>query len=266
MADADLYRIEELPGDELGGGSGEKRKFRLEFIGKAPNERWPYTVANEVVSSHLGRILGFNIPIAIPHRVGGEQLAMVLWMRPASRRQQGAPPTSKELKQFVDEHSEEIHGAIVLDLFSANSDRSFGPERRNVGVDERGELLLFDFGSSLFYRTRAHAGIQSGIERLDAVEASLSAMFDKAEKSDNTLYLQLLTDPNLVRKWCERIRELPDFVLDVAVDRLPQEIDPPSFEERQRLKDFLKKRKNYLLDHIRSNPDLFPNLLTENLS
>ena len=89
MADADLYRIEELPGDEFGGGSGEKRKFRLEFIGKTPNGRWPYTVANEVVSSHLGRILGFNIPLVIPHRLGGEPLAMVLWMRPASRDQQG---------------------------------------------------------------------------------------------------------------------------------------------------------------------------------
>jgi hypothetical protein len=187
-------------------------------------------------------------------------------MRPASRDQQGAPITSIELSRFVDTHSTEIHGAIVLDLFLANSDRSFGPRRRNIGVDERGELLLFDFGNSLFYRNRLHVGIQAGVERLDAVEASLRAMFDKEEKDNDAVYFQLLKDWSLVEYWCDRIRELADFVIDVAVDRLPREFDPPSDEERQRLKDFLKRRKAYLLDHIRLNPDLFPNLPTENLS
>jgi len=33
VPDFDIYRIEELPKDELGGASGEKRRFRLEFIG-----------------------------------------------------------------------------------------------------------------------------------------------------------------------------------------------------------------------------------------
>ncbi len=87
MPDADLLRIQELPPDPLGGASGDKRKFKLEFIGKAPNENFPYTVANEVVSSYLGSVLGFNIPVVIPHTIAGDQLALILWMKPAAREQ-----------------------------------------------------------------------------------------------------------------------------------------------------------------------------------
>ena len=131
VADADLLRIQELPADEYGGASGDKRKFQLEFLGKAPSQRFPYTVANEVVSSHIGNVLGFNIPVVLPCRVGGEPLAMVLWMKPAARRQEGPPLTSRALKEFVENHDDEIHGAIILDLYLGNTDRSFGPERRN---------------------------------------------------------------------------------------------------------------------------------------
>ena len=169
MADADLYRIQEIPCDNLGGASGEKRKFLLEFIGKAPAVRFPYTVANEVVSNYVGAVLGFQIPTVIPHRIQGDPQALILWMRPAARQQDGPPMTSKALREYLakEEHRDEIHGAIILDLFLANTDRSFGPERRNIAVDETtGKLILFDFGNSLFYRHREHKGIEAGISTL----------------------------------------------------------------------------------------------------
>src|SRR5205823_4655420 len=115
-------------------------------------------------------------------------LAMVLWMKPAAREQQGPPLTSKELQQFLALHEDEIHGAIVLDLYLANTDRAFGPERRNIGVDEKGRLLLFDFGNALFYRERPHAGIQAGVLRLEAVERDLQDIFDKREKNPQNYY------------------------------------------------------------------------------
>ena len=145
VGDADLLRIQELPADEYGGASGEKRKFQLEFLGKAPSERFPYTVANEVVSSHIGNVLGFNVPPVLPYRIGGEPLAMVLWMQPAARQQTGPPMTSRALKEFVESHDEEIHGAIVLDLYLANTDRSFGPERRNIAIDETDRITPVRF-------------------------------------------------------------------------------------------------------------------------
>ena len=263
MPDADLYRIQELPPDNLGGASGEKRKFRVEFIGKAPSERFPHTVANEVVSSYIGTVLGFQIPTVIPHTIGGDSLALILWMSPAARQQDGPPLTSRELSQYLaqDEHMDEVHGAIVLDLFLANADRSFGTQRRNLAVDQAtGRLVLFDFGNALFYRHREHLGIQAGIPRLQSVTQSLRNMFDKEGKNPQDYYFQLLQRWELVEKWCARIRELPDYVVENAVTRIPAGIEPPTAEERRTLVEFLKHRRNYLLEHIRSCPELFPGL------
>ena len=260
MPDADLLRIQELPADEYRGGSGEMRKFHLEFLGKTPSQPFPYTIANEVVSSHIGNVLGFNIPVVLPHRIDGEPLALVLWMKPAARQQEGPPLTSRALKEFVESHDEEIHGAIILDLYLGNSDRSFGPERRNIAVDETGRLLLFDFGNSLFYRQREHVGIEAGIPRLDAVEQDLRNMFDKQEKNPQNYYFQLLRNWGLVEKWCQRLEQLPDYVIESAVQRVPSDIEPPNNAERIRLVDFLKKRRHDLLSQIRSNTDLFPGL------
>ncbi len=264
MADADLYRIQELPADNLGGASGEKRKFRLEFIGKAPTERFPYTVANEVVSNYIGTVMGFQIPAVIPHRIGEDPLALILWMSPAARQQDGPPLTSKALRDYLasEEHRDEVHGAIILDLFLANTDRSFGPERRNIAVDESsGRLILFDFGNALFYRHREHQGIQAGTPRLQAVARDMRNMFDKPEHNPQNYYFQLLTDWSLVEKWCDRLRQLPDFVLENAVRRIPDEIEPPNAAERQGLVEFLKQRRVYLLEQIRNcRADLFPGL------
>ncbi|MDR3620948.1 MAG: hypothetical protein P4L85_16470 [Paludisphaera borealis] len=263
MADADLYRIQEIPSDVVGGASGTKRIFRVEFIGKAPNERFPYTIANEVVAGYLGSVLGFQVPIVIPYLIDQDPLALILWMSPAAREQDGPPLTSRELHEFLeaDEHRDEIHGAIVLDLFVANTDRSFGPERRNLAVDEKTRrLILFDFGNALFYRNREHLQIEAGVTRLEAVEADLGNMFDKAEKDPRNYYFQLLESWELVEKWCQRIRELPDFILENAVNRIPPDIEPPTPEERRMLVEFLKKRRGYLLEHIESRRDLFPSL------
>jgi hypothetical protein len=266
LADADLYRIQELPPDNLGGASGDKRKFRLEFIGKTPTERFPYTVSNEVVSAYLATVLGFQTPNVIPYRIEGEPLALILWMSPVARQQDGPPLSSRALAEYLanPDHLEELHGAILLDLFLGNTDRSFGPERRNIAVDETsGRLILFDFGNALFYRHREHIGIKAGMPRLHAVAEDMRNMFDKREHNSANYYFQLLREWDLVKRWCERIRQLPDYVLENAVRRIPADIEPPTLEEREGLVAFLKDRRNYLLDHIRSCPDLFPGLSPE---
>ena len=97
MSDADLYRITELPADELDGASGAKRKFQFEFIGKAPNSRFPYTVANEVVSNFIATVLGFEVPPIVPTVLAGDAIAMVLWFKHAAARQEGPPLTSVQI-------------------------------------------------------------------------------------------------------------------------------------------------------------------------
>ena len=62
-----ITELSEQPTDPLGGASGEKRPFRVEFIGKTGNADFPDTVANEVVASHLGIALGLNLPTVLTH-------------------------------------------------------------------------------------------------------------------------------------------------------------------------------------------------------
>ena len=123
------------------------------------------------------------------------------------------------LAEYVDD-PDEVHAAIVFDLFVANNDRAFGPERRNLLLDSGGRLMLYDQGNACFYRPRPSAGILAGISRLDAVEADLDAMFDMAHKGNR--YWEFLTDWSLVRDWCSRIEQLPDFLIKSIVDNVPE--------------------------------------------
>ncbi len=260
MSDADLYRITELPADELDGASGAKRKFSFQFIGKAPNEQFPFTVANEVVSNFVAAMLGFEVPPVLPTVFDAQPLAMVLWFKHASARQDGPPMTSAAMMEHAAKNAYELHGAIVLDLFLANTDRALGPSRRNIAFNDGGKVVLFDFGNALFYRNRDRLGITAGINRLDAVEADMRTMFDKQQERPQEYYFQALKDWPVIEDWCEKIRQIPDFAIDAAVERIPSQVLPPNMAERQRLREFLKKRRQYLLEHIKHNTDLFQGL------
>jgi hypothetical protein len=258
MARSHIREVIEPPSDPLGGASGEKRRFYIEFVGKSDNPEFPYTVANELVASHLGAALGINVPYVLPHALG-EELFVLIQMVDRSPAIQGPPPaTAKELGHYIETHPDEVHGAIVFDLYIANNDRAFGPERRNLLLDSEGRLLLYDNGNSCFYRHRRSAAIAAGIPRLAAVEASLPAMFDMDHKVNR--YREFLKEWGLVEKWCSRIEQLPDFVIESAVDRIPHVPSQLNPEERDALKSFLLRRKSYLFDHICRWSDLFAGL------
>lgn len=158
------------------------------------------------------------------------------------------PATSQRLKGWVESHPREVHGAIVLDLFLANNDRAFGPERRNLFLDPQDRLVLYDNSNGCFYRNRPHAEITAGISRLDAVERDLDAMFDMAHK--NNTYFQYLNDWAWFDHWFDRLRQLPEFVFENAVARIPRHLPRPTDQERDRLLRFLIARRRYLADHV----------------
>lgn len=88
----------------------------------------------------------------------------------------------------------------------------------------------------------------AGVARLDAVERDLTELFDMDHKGNH--YWEFLTDWDLVQKWCDRIRQLPDFMLEAAVARIPKALPHPDESERRRLADFLLARRSYLFEHI----------------
>src|SRR5690606_1352559 len=133
-----------------------------------------------------------------------------------------------------------------------------GPERRNLKIDPAGRLLLYDQGNACFYRPRPGARIEAGIPRLNAVESDLTALFDMDHKGNH--YREFLTDWSLDEEWCAKIAALPDFLIESAVGRIPGDLAVPNQPERDRLRDFLLRRRSVLLDHINRWRDRFPGL------
>ena len=126
-------------------------------------------------------------------------------------------------------------------------------------LDTSGKLVLYDQGNACFYRPRPSAGIIAGIPRLEAVEGELPRLFDMDHKGNH--YREFLTDWHLVEEWCQRIAALPDFLIESVVNRIPIEVTPPNPDERQRLCEFLIRRKAYLFEHIVRWRTCFPGLL-----
>lgn len=251
-----ITEITEAANDPLGGASGKKRMFDVRFMGKTNNADFPYTVANEIVASVLGTVLGLNVPHVIAHSIGGEECVLIHMKDRDPRMQQKAPASARALSEYVQSNPWEVHGAIIFDLFLANNDRAFGPQRRNLLIDSSGKLLLYDNGNCCFYRNRPKASIVAGVARLNAVENDLSAMFDMDSKGNH--YRQFLTDQNLVEEWCGRLAQLPGFLIEAAVDQIPP--GAATDAERGRLAEFLLRRRHDLRGQIASNRAMFPGL------
>jgi hypothetical protein len=253
-----IRELTELPGDPLGGSSGRKRPFVAEHIGKANEQDYPFTVANELVAGFIGATLGLRVPPAFPFGRGDETLVLVQLVDRDPIMQQGPPATDKAIRDYVSSHDFEVHGAVLFDLYVANNDRAFGPERRNLLLDDRGDLVLYDQGNACFYRNRPRARIEAGIPRLLAVTAGLHALSDMDHKGN--VYRQLLTRWDYVDEWCRRIGQLPDYVIDAAINRIPNDLSRPDLSERAALREFLLTRRHHLLSQIESARDMFPNL------
>lgn len=165
MSNEFINEVTESPRDPIGGASGDKREFTVRFLGKTNNKDYPFTVANEVVASHIGRALGLNVPTVLTHTIAGQDCALIQLVGRDPQMQQPPRETALALQKYVQTHADEVHGAIVFDLYLANNDRAFGPERRNLLLDADGELLLYDNGNCCFYRNRPQTKIKAGISR-----------------------------------------------------------------------------------------------------
>jgi hypothetical protein len=254
--DENVIEIRQLPGELLSGASGDKAEFLVRFIGKTNNQDFPYTVANEIVGSIVGQAIGLNVQTVLPHSLNGQDAVLIQRSPRHAVMQQGPPATAAALAAYVENHADEIHGCIIFDLYIANNDRAVGPLRRNLLIDPDGRLLLIDNGNSCFYRHRQKDGIEAGIPRLVAVERDLRALFDMDYKKN--VYRELLRDWTLVEKWCDRIRQIPPFLLEAAVDKIPH--GSATEVERKALVDFLVRRRTCLLDQIKESKDAFPGL------
>ncbi len=252
------YELIEAPSDELGGKSGPKAIFTARFIGKWDEPQRPYTVANETIAAAIGTALGLPIAPGITDEIGGKPYFLSQELHKPGDKQVGPEGGAPAVEKLLSNNQLLVHGAIIFDLYIANNDRGFLPDRRNIAVDADGRLFLYDHGNCCFYRNRDSEGIVAGVSRLEAVEASLDAMFDMGSKPN--MYWELLTDIKMADFWLNRLEMIPDFMLDAFVSMIPSAVDPPNEHERKALAEFLKKRRHYLREHILADKKHFPML------
>lgn len=72
----------------------------------------------------------------------------------------------------------------------------------------------------------------------------MSAMFDMDHKENH--FREFLDDLSLTKAWCDRIKMLPEFLIDSAIKLIPKHSAGDA--ERERLAEFLKTRKDSLFD------------------
>jgi hypothetical protein len=236
----------ELPSDELGGASGAKY-FHVLTVGKRNTPEYPYSVANEKISSELGRAIGLRVPEVLLYPVGGDWYSFSRFTRQTDSGETVPEGTAREIKGFFDDHPSDLHGMICFDLFVCNNDRK--PDAFVIGEDQK--VWLIDHGNALFYRPTG--GTQPGIPRLLAVKDDLNAMLDKEHR-----FVGELKSWEHIDMWCDRISQIPSYFIHFVIDNLPHRI--LNSDERQFLYQFLEERKLSMRSLIEGNRTLFPAL------
>ena len=219
--------IMQIDGDPLG-GSSDVHHFNIHFIGKTYSERKPFEIFNEKVASEIARILGLYSPEVVIGDIGNKPYFFSRFYRVSDDKGQTLPDASSiELKQFMDENSEYIHGMIIFDLFVANNDR----RQANMKLDvNNNKLVLIDHGNSLLYysRSKSHPDLPFGIERLNAVQEDMKIIFEDDRTSK---FLDFLNNKKFVEKWCEKIKLIPDYFFKNIIKLLP---DLPNISETEK--------------------------------
>jgi hypothetical protein len=236
----------ELPPDELAGTSGARLFYALS-VGKANSPKHPYCVANEKITSELGRAIGLRIPEVLLYPIAGKWHAFSRFVAQTESGETVPEGTASEIEEFYERTPAELHGMVCFDLFVCNNDR----KTDNLVIGESGKVWLIDHANALFYRPTLT--IVAGIPRLLSVEANLAAMFDRPHQ-----FLTALSSLELVDMWCERISLIPSYFIESIINNLPEEI--LSAGEREGAYDFLENRKKHMREIITTNGSLFPQL------
>jgi len=235
--------VVEIPDDELAGASGARR-FHVLTVGKGNSPEYPYTVANEKISSELGRVIGLRIPEILLYRVAGDWFAFSHFIGETESGETTPAGTAAEIAAFFEKNQTELQGMICFDLFICNNDR----KTDNLVVGEDKKVWLIDHANSLFYRPTSK--IEPGLVRLQSVSNDLSAMFDKRYH-----FMEALNSWEYIDNWCERISQIPSYFIKSVIENLPDKI--LNREEREFLFEFLEQRKRVMSTIIERNQSLF---------
>jgi hypothetical protein len=240
------YRIVYV-GQPIGSGITDGHGVTVPGVAKTNGNSAPYCVPNEVICGELGRFLGLPIP------PGG------VCYSPSSNHQlfyvsldfnltgNTLPPvnTTNCIKQLPYQSA----GLLLFDILIANADR----HGRNLSVDFSAKpptMNIFDHGHALFGKDMGQ-----GVARLQKLRDRLAISGGSRTQGNRHCILDQIDTDAHFGHWLERIRLIPDFLVDDLCAELPGL--GCSTNEATAAAEFLKYRRTNLEQIIVDNRSQF---------
>lgn len=244
------------PGLLLGGATGEggsgSRFASIPAIVKENSAASPYCIPNEHICQRVAQAL--CLPVAAGTILGRE------WGRAPSyasldfnHQLSSLPPVDTD--ECVSRLPGLSTGLLLFDILVANCDR----HRKNFAVDflrDPPAMHIFDHDLALF-------GYQEGAgsDRLTALRDALGISGGAYSRDGNRhCLLDKLTTDSHFAVWLERIRALPDYLLDAACEGAVGH--GVVVEEARAASAFLKHRRDHLEGILKAHRDQFRAILT----
>lgn len=246
-----IYRITKVGGTRRG---GVNRPFEARVGGIAKtNEEAPFTIANEIVAERLGQLLGLPVPAGVLAQ--DDEKVLHYFSLNVGQEGKELPPIIPS--DFCAEEQWLTAGIVVFDVLIANGDR----HRNNLSCDETfpdgpPRVSIFDHGTSLL-----GTDPPTGRERLELLDDHLGCIEDAMGLARDSCLIAEPIDVQMLGQWVERVREIPNFVIDDICRAIA---DTPglnvSIEEAEHLAEWIARRASKLGELIWQNQQAFPSV------
>jgi hypothetical protein len=218
----------------------------IHAVAKRNGPKVPYCVANEVLCGEIGRFLGLPVPpsgVVYPPKGNDLFFASLDFNLTGNTL---PPLNTTKCAQMLPELSA---GVLLFDILIANSDR----HGRNLSVDFSSKpptMNVFDHGHAVFGSIAGEA-----VGRLDKLRDRLAiSAGSRTAGNRHCLLDQIDTDAHF-GDWLERIRLIPDYVIEDLCAELPS-LGCTKVESTA-ARDFLEYRKRKLQEIVEENKAQF---------
>jgi hypothetical protein len=195
------------------GGKGVSYSCRMGVMAKKmlPDSDSPYELFNEIVGATLASLCGLPVLVPAVFRHNHDFYTVTPFI--VSYDEGTPPPTGNEIRRKLKENPRFLHGMILIDVWLGNNDRK--ADNILYGIYSN-EVYLIDYGNSLLYRGR-----ERGVERLNSLSI-MPSNFDSEKKPYH--YKDILENETLVHFWAERIRSIPDWMIEEIIRKGAQSL------------------------------------------
>jgi hypothetical protein len=230
-------------GQPIGSGVTDGRFSSVPVIAKTNCINAPYCVANELVCGEIGRFLGLPVPLGGVCYSASSNHQLCYVSLNFNLNGSTLPPVN--VTDCAKQLPKESTGVLLFDILIGNADR----HGHNFSVDflaKPPSMTIFDHGHALFGKD---AG--KGIDRLEKLRDRLAISGGSRTRGNRHCLLDQIDTDAYFGFWFERIRLLPDYLLEDVCRELPKL--GCTKEEAAAAVDFLKYRSLHLEQIVMTN-------------